>query len=214
MVVHTDVYTHSAEFHTSIFNTEITYNVEDTHGFCPWKSDTPAHALPYSAFLQRQLACSLEWSYAWPPPSVSPLYFCVGLHLLQCRQHFHSRDLATSASFRWNYKRAELWRSHTNRGLMLGLENFKSLKEPNFRIPVRIFLQGKYPERCLSKRKPVPCPTLSPDLNLLYFYLLGHVESHVYVTAPNDVADLQKRMEDRCELICNTPWVLSAWENP
>jgi hypothetical protein len=47
-------------------------------------------------------------------------------------------------------------------------------------------------------------PTKSSDLNPLDFYLWGDLKSTVYATVVNDVAELQRRVEDGCELIRNT----------
>jgi hypothetical protein len=44
-----------------------------------------------------------------------------------------------------------------------------------------------------------------PYLNLLDFFLWGHLESAVCATAVNNVADLQQQIADDCQDIQNTP---------
>jgi hypothetical protein len=63
----------------------------------------------------------------------------LGLHLLQCCEHFHSHDFVTSAcclhNFRWNDKRTELWRPHTNRGVCVGFREFPIARTTAFSHP-------------------------------------------------------------------------------
>jgi hypothetical protein len=48
------------------------------------------------------------------------------------------------------------------------------------------------------------------DLNSLDFYLWGRLKIIVYATAVNDVAELQQRVQDQCELIRYTPEIFEC----
>jgi hypothetical protein len=57
-------------------------------------------------------------------------------------------------------------------------------------------------------------PARSPDLNLLDFYLWGHLKSIVHAMAVNDVVELEQRIEDGCELIFNTAGIFEhMWQS-
>jgi hypothetical protein len=63
---------------------------------------------------------------------------------------------------------------------------------PHFTITVREHLHNTYPEQWIGHGGTITWPMRSPNLNLLYFFLWGHLKSVVCATAVSDVADLQQ----------------------
>jgi hypothetical protein len=63
---------------------------------------------------------------------------------------------------------------------------------PHFTITVREHLHNTYTERWVGHGETIAWPLHSCDLNLLDFFLWGHLKSVVYATAVNNVEDLQQ----------------------
>ncbi len=77
----------------------------------------------------------------------------------------------------------------------------------HFALPVRTFLNEHFPQQLIGRGGPVAWPARSPDLNLLDFFLWGHLKSLVYENAVNSEEDLVARIHAATEHIRATPAV-------
>jgi hypothetical protein len=64
---------------------------------------------------------------------------------------------------------------------------------------VRDVLNNTYHDRWIGRGGPTAWPPRSPDLNPLYFYLWGHLNTHVYAL----LLTLHHRTVDACQTIRN-----------
>ena len=69
---------------------------------------------------------------------------------------------------------------------------------PHFFLPVRQWLNDRFPGRWIGRRGPIEWPPRSPDLTPLDFFLWGHLKSIVYKTEPRDLEDLKRRITAAC----------------
>jgi hypothetical protein len=69
------------------------------------------------------------------------------------------------------------------------------------------FLNNVFPEQWIRRGELTAWPVRSPDLSLLDFYFLGHLNSTVYAAAISDVHNLQQRIQNAFETIRTTPGI-------
>lgn len=77
---------------------------------------------------------------------------------------------------------------------------------PHFALAVRQYLDRRFPNRWIGRRRPVEWPPRSPDLTPLDFFLWGHLKTKIYATEPPSLEDLRLRIINECRLI--TPEML------
>jgi hypothetical protein len=77
----------------------------------------------------------------------------------------------------------------------------------------RKHLNAHYPGRWIGRGGPIAWPPCSPDLNLLDFYLWGHLKSVMYSTAVADVPTLRAHIAATCQTVRTTPGILSDCTN-
>jgi hypothetical protein len=73
-----------------------------------------------------------------------------------------------------------------------------------FTRTVREVLNNTYHDRWIDRGGPTAWPPHSPDLNLMDFYVWGHLKSLVY-TAPVANKMALHRIVDACQTICSYP---------
>lgn len=78
---------------------------------------------------------------------------------------------------------------------------------PHYALPVREYLNDRFPGRWIGRRGPIEWPARSPDLSPLDYFLWGHLKSKVYATQPADIEDLRQRIIEECRQV--TPQVLA-----
>lgn len=72
---------------------------------------------------------------------------------------------------------------------------------PHYALPVRAWLNERYPGKWIGRRGPVEWPARSPDLTPLDFFLWGYLKSIVYKTAPESIPELRNRITEGCRQI-------------
>lgn len=72
---------------------------------------------------------------------------------------------------------------------------------PHYARNVRNYLNEVFAERWIGRRGPIEWPARSPDLSPLDYFLWGYLKSKVYVTKPQTVQDLRRRILDEAALI-------------
>lgn len=72
---------------------------------------------------------------------------------------------------------------------------------PHYFLPVRQWLNDRFPDKWIGRRGPIEWPPRSPDLTPLDFFLWGHLKSIVYKTQPADIDDLKRRIAAECRSI-------------
>ena len=77
---------------------------------------------------------------------------------------------------------------------------------PYFLLAFREFLNNMFLEQRIGPGGPTAWPARSPDLQPLYFYLWGHLQSTVYATDVSGVQDLQQRTQNGFEMVGTTGW--------
>lgn len=77
---------------------------------------------------------------------------------------------------------------------------------PHYALPVREYLDQRFPNRWIGRRGPTEWPARSPDLSPLDFFLWGHLKSKIYSTQPDSIEDLRRRIVNECRQI--TPEML------
>lgn len=78
---------------------------------------------------------------------------------------------------------------------------------PHYVVPVREFLNNRFPGRWIGRRGPIEWPARSPDLSPLDYFLWGHLKSKVYATQPANIEDLRQRIIEECRQL--TPQVFA-----
>jgi len=58
------------------------------------------------------------------------------------------------------------------------------------------FLDATFPNRWIGRDGPTPCPTRSPDITPLDFFLLGCVKDKVFSIPVPDITNLKARITD------------------
>jgi len=71
----------------------------------------------------------------------------------------------------------------------------------HFSSIAREFLNNNYTNIWIGRRGPIAWPARFPDLNLLYFFLWGHLKTIVYDTPVATVEVLRNRIIAVCEKI-------------
>jgi hypothetical protein len=77
----------------------------------------------------------------------------------------------------------------------------------HFSLAARNFLDLTYPQQWIGRGSTHNWPARSPDLNLVDFFLWGHLKSLVYASPIQDEEMLRNRIIDACEIIKNTPGI-------
>ena len=77
----------------------------------------------------------------------------------------------------------------------------------HFSLLAREFLNQEYPNRWIGRGGPQAWSPRSPDLNMLDYFLWGHLKSLVYTTPVNTVEELRDRIVESCNTIRNTPGI-------
>lgn len=77
---------------------------------------------------------------------------------------------------------------------------------------VRDYLNEEFNNRWIGRRGTIEWPARSPDLTPMDFFLWGYIKNKIYVTSPQDLADLRQRIINICTDI--SPEIIrSAIEN-
>ena len=71
----------------------------------------------------------------------------------------------------------------------------------NYAVPVREWLNERFPRRWIGRRGTLEWPAISPDLTPLYFFLWGYLKTEVYRTPVNDLHELRARTSRECRNI-------------
>lgn len=77
----------------------------------------------------------------------------------------------------------------------------------HFSLVARQFLNAHYPNRWIGRGGAQAWSPRSPDLNILDFFLWGHLKSLVYTTPVETVEELRNRIMASCNTIRNTPGI-------
>ncbi len=79
-------------------------------------------------------------------------------------------------------------------------------------IPVRAWLDEKFPGRWIGRRGPIEWPTRSPDLSPCDFFLWGYLKNIVYQERSFATASLKSvlRYRPRCVLMHFVMWPIDS----
>jgi len=91
-----------------------------------------------------------------------------------------------------------------NGGLELNEENLHFQQDgapPHYALPVREWLNERFPGKWIGRRGAIEWPARSPDLTPLDFFLWGHLKTQVYKTPPESIQDLKNRITLECRRI-------------
>lgn len=69
---------------------------------------------------------------------------------------------------------------------------------PHYAIPVRAWLDEKFPGRWIGRRGPIEWPARSPDLTPCDFFLWGYLKNIVYRERPATIEELRDRITQAC----------------
>jgi hypothetical protein len=72
---------------------------------------------------------------------------------------------------------------------------------PHYAIPVRAWLDEKFPGRWIGRRGPIEWPARSPDLTPCDFFLWGYLKNIVYQERPASIEELRDRITQACSEI-------------
>ena len=80
----------------------------------------------------------------------------------------------------------------------------------HFTERVLTWLHSSFGARIISRRGAIPWPPQSPDLNLLGFWLWGHLGKMIFDANPQTVANLMQTVENACGTITPAQGVKAA----
>jgi len=72
---------------------------------------------------------------------------------------------------------------------------------PHYALPVRNWLNERFPDRWIGRRGAIEWPPRSPDLTPLDFFLWGHLKTVVYKNQPENILDLKCKIVEACQQI-------------
>ena len=72
---------------------------------------------------------------------------------------------------------------------------------PHYAVPVREWLNERFPRRWIGRRGIQEWPARSPDLTPLDFFLWGYLKTEVYKTPVHDLPELRARISRECRNI-------------
>jgi hypothetical protein len=85
----------------------------------------------------------------------------------------------------------------------------------HFSLAVRYVLNNTYHDWWIDRGGPTACPSHSPDVNALDFYLWGHLKPLVYATSIDNEEAFHDRIVVACQTIHNYPciieWMWRSW---
>jgi hypothetical protein len=84
----------------------------------------------------------------------------------------------------------------------------------HFSRAVRDVLSNTYHDRWIGRGGPTAWPPRSPDLNILDFYLWGHLKTLVYAAPVDNEEALHRRIMDACQTIRNCPGIFVGMRRP
>ena len=70
-----------------------------------------------------------------------------------------------------------------------------------YAVPMRQWLDRRFPGKWIGRRGAVGSPTRSLDLTPIDFFLWGHVESIVYTPPPENIKQLKNIITEECNRI-------------
>ena len=72
---------------------------------------------------------------------------------------------------------------------------------PHYAVPVRQYLDKKYPNKWMGRGGPILWPPRSPDLTPCDYFLWGYLKDIVYRTRPTNISELKTKIRDAVSTI-------------